>query len=280
MAKRRNSTPLMSLELIERYYLLQPTELRTEKIKKRFIIEQQNYEKQFEIIKLLQSRIKTKEKIHKILDIGCGIGSFLYRSAILGFKAFGIEPSYDQVRVSTEYQSADYVHLINAEGEYLPFSDNTFDCVVSMSVLEHCESVKGYITEAVRVLKKGGAFYLVFPNYNFFWEPHYDVYWIPFMPFILKKCYLRFCGRNPQYLNTINFVTPRSVRKTLETNNVDIRDLSSQLFQKRLRNPDKIGVPNVSKKLSFLKKKPISELLQWLPKVGIYYPVVWLIQKR
>jgi len=49
--------------------------------------------------------------------------------------------------------------------EPLPYSDNLFDTVVSMDVIEHVPDPVGWTREALRVLKPGGQLFLTTPNY-------------------------------------------------------------------------------------------------------------------
>ena len=63
-------------------------------------------------------------------------------------------------RVSADFQLA--------FGEDLPFSDATFDAVLSYDVLEHVQSPRSTLAECHRVLKPGGYLCLVFPSY---WQP-------------------------------------------------------------------------------------------------------------
>lgn len=51
----------------------------------------------------------------------------------------------------------------------LPVADNSFDLVISNSVLEHIETPETAISEANRVLKPGGLFYC---QTNFFYQEH------------------------------------------------------------------------------------------------------------
>ena len=55
-----------------------------------------------------------------------------------------------------KYPSTDVVGV----GEKLPFKDNSFDAVISESVLEHVEDPFSYVHEIYRVLKVGGEVYI------------------------------------------------------------------------------------------------------------------------
>lgn len=46
----------------------------------------------------------------------------------------------------------------------LSFSDNTFDGVISVEVIEHMENDVRFIKESLRVLKKGGTLFFTTPN--------------------------------------------------------------------------------------------------------------------
>lgn len=51
-----------------------------------------------------------------------------------------------------------------ASGEYLPFREDLFDLVTSMSVIPYVVNYDKYILEARRVLKNKGIFYIVIMN--------------------------------------------------------------------------------------------------------------------
>jgi SAM-dependent methyltransferase len=53
-------------------------------------------------------------------------------------------------------------------GESLPFSDGSFDAVLSFDVFEHVQDVAATLAECYRVLKRGGKLCVVFPGY---WHP-------------------------------------------------------------------------------------------------------------
>lgn len=97
----------------------------------------------------------------KILEIGCGGGerSIYYKNA--GCKLTAI----DVVDVRKPNFSDGWDFLI-AEGEKLPFVDESFDAVASFDVIEHIDKDVLFLSEAYRVCKKGGVFILGTPNRN------------------------------------------------------------------------------------------------------------------
>src|SRR6476469_1391980 len=81
----------------------------------------------------------------RVLDIGCGLQPY--------------RPFLDAAQ--TEYVGIDRegplsTPTIVGSAESLPFPDESFDVVLSTQVLEHVPDPEQALTEAVRVLKKGG----------------------------------------------------------------------------------------------------------------------------
>ena len=52
---------------------------------------------------------------------------------------------------------------ILASGYDLPFKDNVFDTIISIEVMEHLEKPQVFVNEIHRVLKSGGAYFIVVP---------------------------------------------------------------------------------------------------------------------
>ena len=161
----------------------------------------------------------------KYLDIGVGYGISLLRCIKEGFGVVGIEPGKGvgfegRYEVAKQLLDANGVSDVSnvlydcSGGEMSCFEDNTFDVVYSFSVLEHVDNIERVLSEARRVLKKGGFMYMNMPNYNSFAELHYNTFWIPFL-FKSKKLarlYVRLRGRKDYYIDEMTFVTPRMIR--------------------------------------------------------------------
>lgn len=150
-------------------------------------------------------------KEQMILDIGSGFGSFVYLLRKNGYKAFGIEISDFLVQFSRQRFQKDFdvsnmapaEVYINDSALKLPFSNCSFDIVTIWNVLEHVSDYKTVIGEAVRVLKPNGKLFLMNVNYaSCFIEPHYRVFWLPYLPKCIAKIYLQLLGRNSNYMET------------------------------------------------------------------------------
>lgn len=92
-----------------------------------------------------------------VLDIGCGFGEFarVYADTKIDM---GIDNSSRDLAVAA--QTNKYKNLTLADAADLPFADNYFGSIFSISTLEHIENVNGALREAYRVLKPGGIFFL------------------------------------------------------------------------------------------------------------------------
>ncbi len=119
----------------------------------------------------------------KILDIGCGVGSFLDAVSPFGFEQYGLEASeYGLKRCKEKGFNVQAFFL--EENTRLPFKDNTFSLVVMNQVIEHVEKPVGQysIKEIIRVLEPGGVAIIKSPSaYCKIWrtDPHHVYCWKP-----------------------------------------------------------------------------------------------------
>ncbi len=110
---------------------------------------------------------------HRVLDVGCGAGYFLYLIREK-YQAQGVTPMVTGVDISTAQLSymvrkmskegiGDAV-VVHGNGEYLPFEDHSFDLVTCSEVLEHIRNPLRALSEMHRVLKPGGTLLLSTPS--------------------------------------------------------------------------------------------------------------------
>lgn len=104
----------------------------------------------------------------KFLEAGCGRGDLLKLFKGLGLDVQGIDLSEDAVT----FNPGITVSVCDIENSKMPYADNTFDIVFSKSVLEHFYYPERYVAEAYRVLKPGGLFLSLVPD----WEANYKIY--------------------------------------------------------------------------------------------------------
>ena len=103
--------------------------------------------------------ILNKEKRGKVLDLGCGDGDYSNKLKELGFDitATDLDETRFRYRNIVEFQKCDIT-------QKLPFSDNSFDCVLFLEVVEHLKNPYFVIGEIKRILKNQGILILSTPN--------------------------------------------------------------------------------------------------------------------
>jgi len=108
----------------------------------------------------------------KLLDVGCGTGTFLKALKESGLDLWGIDISknaseFAKKRVRKSEQ------IICIDTNVLPFNDDEFDYLTAWGVIEHYPSIPQILKEVKRVVKKGGKIAIATPNiyyYKFIWE--------------------------------------------------------------------------------------------------------------
>ena len=87
---------------------------------------------------------------------------------MIDFNFFGIDLSDHMLKVAAEkLKSKKNIRLMNMPGESLEFKKDTFDKVYISGSLHHFEDPYKGVLEILRVLKKGGKFCIMEPNYFF-----------------------------------------------------------------------------------------------------------------
>lgn len=96
----------------------------------------------------------------EVLDVGCGGGLTCEFLARRGGFVTGIDLSPNPIRVAREHckDSGLQIDYRVGRAENLPFTDNLFDAVVCVDVLEHVADPQKVVSEACRVLRKDGLF--------------------------------------------------------------------------------------------------------------------------
>jgi SAM-dependent methyltransferase len=118
----------------------------------------------------------------RILDLGCGNGALVYCLRDLGFDAYGFD-IYDRVEYRDDSDKPLFrfienraedpsMRVIEREHYRIPFQDENFDIVMSVSVLEHVLDLGWTMSEVARVLRRDGFAFHHYPNTPGFVEPH------------------------------------------------------------------------------------------------------------
>ncbi len=100
----------------------------------------------------------------RILDAGCGTGEFerLALARFPGLRLVGIDVTQELLAIARrKLAHAPHVRFNVAQAEALPSPADTFDAVVSASVLHHLDQPQRFIKECARVLRAGGRLVIV-----------------------------------------------------------------------------------------------------------------------
>ena len=124
-----------------------------------------------------QYRIKTvldnlnPSKGEKILDLGCGVGTFAYNCTLAGALAWGIDYSGESIKVAEQlckkFNVANKTQFIRRNiDDGLPFNNDFFDKIVSADFIEHIydEQKIQLLSEIKRILKPDGIAVIFTPN--------------------------------------------------------------------------------------------------------------------
>jgi SAM-dependent methyltransferase len=96
----------------------------------------------------------------RLLDVGCGAGTFLRAAARAGWEAVGVEVS----KPAAEHNRAAGFDVFNGELAAARYPEGHFDVAVASEVLEHVPEPREMLREILRVLRPGGLLWATTPN--------------------------------------------------------------------------------------------------------------------
>ena len=103
-----------------------------------------------------------------VLDVGCGLGTYVKEFRRFTTHAFGID--VDEERVAEGARTLPNLQV--AASEDLPFPDATFDVIVLNEVIEHVRADARTIAECLRVLRPEKRIVIYAPNRLYLFETH------------------------------------------------------------------------------------------------------------
>ena len=167
-------------------------------------------------------------KLPKILDIGCGGGLLTNALAAKGFDVTGIDLSPTSLEIARKFDNSKSVKYMHANAYKLPFSDEMFDVVCAMDILEHVDDPAKLIAEASRVLKPNGLFFFHTFNRN------------PFSYLLVIKGIDWFVPHAPKNMHVYHlFIKPHELGKMCALSHLTVNYLSGfapQIFGKSIFN--------------------------------------------
>lgn len=126
-------------------------------------LDQYHFEKLHHLLRLVDF---DGYRSRRVLEVGCGAGVDLARFAKGGAEVTGVDlaPSAIELARANFSQQGLAADFRVANGEALPFADDTFDLVFAHGVVQYTADPQRLVDECRRVLKPGGT--AIFQVYN------------------------------------------------------------------------------------------------------------------
>jgi len=125
----------------------------------------------FNLAKHIVEKFNLK-KNNKILDVGCGRCEVLTAFGQLGLDISGIDAS-ERIR-NFAPKDISKLEILDFSKENFPFNDNDFDVIFTKSVIEHVHDPTHFMKEILRILKPGGIFISLTPEWASQIKTFYD----------------------------------------------------------------------------------------------------------
>ncbi len=99
----------------------------------------------------------TPKKGETLLDAGCGTGVFTINLLRMGVRVAGLDISLPMLKRASNKAPPYLFHATTGDMRHLPFRDNSFEKVISVTAIEFIEDGLAPVQELFRVTKPGGV---------------------------------------------------------------------------------------------------------------------------
>lgn len=110
---------------------------------------------------LLRQRLP---QVKNLLDLGCGKGEFLEVCQNFGLSTWGVDISDYALVQARQKKLKTQFFCLDLNKEKLPFKTNSFEAVTCFDLVEHLSTPSLVLSQAFRVLKPNGVFFMTTPN--------------------------------------------------------------------------------------------------------------------
>ena len=106
---------------------------------------------------------KVPKNAKDILDVGCGRAWIANYFLSKGVRVHSLDVSYSNPGKAVDLYPSDNHQGIVADSFYLPYANESFDCVIASEIIEHVIDPAKFIGELFRVVKKGSGLIITTP---------------------------------------------------------------------------------------------------------------------
>ncbi|MDY6905675.1 MAG: class I SAM-dependent methyltransferase [Thermodesulfobacteriota bacterium] len=175
-----------------------------------------------------------------VLDAGCGNGRYCKKLSHNGYKNI----------YAVDFFKSDMndINFLLASVDQLPFCDNSFDFIYSLSVIHYLDDLNKGICELGRVLRPGGTLILTFFNKHSLYT-------------ILRKLKRNIIKNTKYSLDKLQFLNPEAYETILRKNGFSIIEVNGYLFPQYTQLLNYLNNYGVNTKYAppiYLSKNPIS----------------------
>lgn len=101
----------------------------------------------------------------KVLDLGCGTGSFFAHLEKLGYEVVGLDSSPEMVKLASAVANTlKHSQAVRGDVLNLPFENNAFSALIAVGLLEYLPDDQNFLKIIRRVLKPGGKAVITLRN--------------------------------------------------------------------------------------------------------------------
>jgi SAM-dependent methyltransferase len=210
------------------------------------------------ILKLLEEEgVCLEDKL--LLDIGSGSGGIAHY--------IGRECRVVSVDIRDNRMEKEGYHFV-LSGVELPFSDGTFDLIISNHVIEHVSSPDKHLSEISRVLRDDGLCYLATPSRWWPWEVHYHLPLLHYLPWKGFNRVMKWLGMYSEDLRLVSLGWLRRYSSNLLSVNM--------VSHKVMHDPERYHLDVACWKKRLLGVIPI-KIHQF---IGLFGPTVIVIMRK
>lgn len=179
-----------------------------------------------------------------VLDLGAGDGDFLMQCARFGVQAIGIEYADEKIARARQRAVREGVSIDIRQGvaEHVSLPDASFDFINASELIEHVANPSAVLSEIRRLLKADGACYMSVHNRYGYFDRHFKMRCLNWMPRRWAEKYLVMRGISKvdydgrfgrQRISEMHYYTWSSFRRCALSHGLRATDLRESIVMKR-----------------------------------------------